>query len=60
MKTMSSTGASWPMAWMAVVTFVFYLVSGGKAYYLSGAIVPLLAAGEISGEKSGDPKNAAV
>jgi hypothetical protein len=34
-----------PVAWMAVVTFVFYLVSGGKAYYLSGAIVPLLAAG---------------
>jgi 4-amino-4-deoxy-L-arabinose transferase-like glycosyltransferase len=34
-----------PVAWMAVVTFVFYLVTGGKAYYLSGAIVPLLAAG---------------
>jgi Dolichyl-phosphate-mannose-protein mannosyltransferase len=34
-----------PVAWMFVVTFVFYLVSGGKAYYLSGAIVPLLAAG---------------
>jgi 4-amino-4-deoxy-L-arabinose transferase-like glycosyltransferase len=34
-----------PLAWMFVVTFVFFLLSGGKAYYLSGAIVPLLAAG---------------
>jgi hypothetical protein len=34
-----------PVGWVAVVTFVFYLLTGGKAYYLSGAIVPLLAAG---------------
>jgi hypothetical protein len=34
-----------PIGWMAVVTFLFYLVTGGKAYYLSGALVPLLAAG---------------
>ncbi len=34
-----------PLAWMFVVTFVFFLLSSGKAYYLSGAIVPLLAAG---------------
>ncbi len=37
--------AARPVAWMFVVTFIFYLVSGGKAYYLSGAILPLLAAG---------------
>jgi 4-amino-4-deoxy-L-arabinose transferase-like glycosyltransferase len=34
-----------PLGWMFVVTFVFFLFSSGKAYYLSGAIVPLLAAG---------------
>jgi 4-amino-4-deoxy-L-arabinose transferase-like glycosyltransferase len=34
-----------PIAWVFLVTFVFFLLSGGKAYYLAGAIVPLLAAG---------------
>jgi 4-amino-4-deoxy-L-arabinose transferase-like glycosyltransferase len=34
-----------PIGWMFVVTFVFFLLAGGKAYYLSGAILPLLAAG---------------
>jgi 4-amino-4-deoxy-L-arabinose transferase-like glycosyltransferase len=34
-----------PIGWMFLVTFVFFLVTGGKSYYLSGAIVPLLAAG---------------
>ena len=34
-----------PLGWTFVVTFVFFLLTGGKAYYLTGAIVPLLAAG---------------
>ncbi len=34
-----------PLAWIFLVTFVFFLLTGGKAYYLVGAIVPLLAAG---------------
>lgn len=34
-----------PLGWILVVTFVFFLLTGGKAYYLSGAIVPALVAG---------------
>jgi hypothetical protein len=34
-----------PIGWMFVVTFVFFLLAGGKAYYLSGPILPLLGAG---------------
>ena len=34
-----------PIGWTFVVTFVFFLLTGGKAYYLAGAILPLLAAG---------------
>ncbi len=34
-----------PLGWMFVVTFLFFLFSNGKAYYLTGAMVPLLAAG---------------
>jgi 4-amino-4-deoxy-L-arabinose transferase-like glycosyltransferase len=34
-----------PIAWMFVVTFVFFLFTHGKAYYLAGAVLPLLAAG---------------
>ena len=34
-----------PLGWMFLVTFLFFLISNGKAYYLAGAIVPLLAAG---------------
>jgi hypothetical protein len=34
-----------PLGWVFVVTFVFFLVTGGKAYYLAGAVPPLLAAG---------------
>ncbi|MET0837563.1 MAG: glycosyltransferase family 39 protein [Marmoricola sp.] len=34
-----------PIGWAFVVTFVFFLFTSGKAYYLSGAIMPLLAAG---------------
>jgi 4-amino-4-deoxy-L-arabinose transferase-like glycosyltransferase len=34
-----------PLAWMFVVTAVFFLLTSGKAYYLSGPILPLLAAG---------------
>ena len=34
-----------PLAWMFVVTYVFFLLTGGKAYYLAGAVPPLLAAG---------------
>jgi hypothetical protein len=34
-----------PLGWIFVVTFVFFLLTGGKAYYVTGAIVPLLAAG---------------
>ena len=30
-----------------MVTFLFFLVTGGKAYYLAGAIPPLLAAGAV-------------
>src|SRR4029079_5420459 len=34
-----------PLAGMCVVTFVFFLFTHGKAYYLAGPILPLLAAG---------------
>jgi hypothetical protein len=34
-----------PIAWTFVVTFVFFLFTHGKAYYLAGAVLPLLAAG---------------
>lgn len=34
-----------PLAWTFVVTFVFFLLSHGKSYYLAGAVLPLLAAG---------------
>jgi 4-amino-4-deoxy-L-arabinose transferase-like glycosyltransferase len=34
-----------PIGWTFVITFVFFLVTAGKAYYLSGAVLPLLAAG---------------
>ncbi len=34
-----------PIGWAFVVTFVFFLLAGGKAYYVSGPLVPLLAAG---------------
>ena len=34
-----------PIGWMFVVTFVFFLFSHGKSYYLAGPILPLLAAG---------------
>lgn len=34
-----------PIGWMFVVTFLFFLLTGGKSYYLSGAVLPLLAAG---------------
>ncbi len=34
-----------PIGWTFVVTFVFFLLTSGKAYYLAGAILPLLAAG---------------
>ena len=34
-----------PLGWLFVVTFLFFVLTGGKAYYLVGAIVPLLAAG---------------
>jgi 4-amino-4-deoxy-L-arabinose transferase-like glycosyltransferase len=34
-----------PLAWIFVVTFVFFLLTGGKAYYVVGAIVPPLVAG---------------
>ena len=34
-----------PIGWIFVVTFVFFLLTSGKAYYLAGAILPLLAAG---------------
>jgi 4-amino-4-deoxy-L-arabinose transferase-like glycosyltransferase len=36
-----------PLGWVFVVTFLFFLVTGGKAYYLAGAIPPLLAAGAV-------------
>jgi 4-amino-4-deoxy-L-arabinose transferase-like glycosyltransferase len=36
-----------PLGWLFVVTFAFYLLSGGKSYYLAGAIPPLLAAGAV-------------
>ncbi|MET1000070.1 MAG: glycosyltransferase family 39 protein [Marmoricola sp.] len=34
-----------PIGWTFVVAFVLFLLTHGKAYYLSGAILPLLAAG---------------
>ena len=34
-----------PLGWVFVVTLVFFLLTGGKAYYLAGAIPALLAAG---------------
>lgn len=34
-----------PLAWILLVTFVFFLLTGGKAYYLTGALIPPLAAG---------------
>ncbi|MET0998007.1 MAG: glycosyltransferase family 39 protein, partial [Marmoricola sp.] len=34
-----------PLGWVFVVTFVFFLLSGGKSYYLAGAVPALLAAG---------------
>ena len=34
-----------PLGWVFVVTFVFFLLTGGKSYYLAGAIPALLAAG---------------
>lgn len=37
-----------PLAWIFLVTFAFFLLTGGKAYYLAGAIVPLLAAGCVA------------
>jgi len=37
--------AARPVGWMFVVTFGFFLVTGGKGYYVAGAIVPMLAAG---------------
>ena len=36
-----------PLGWVFVVTFLFFLVTGGKAYYLAGAVPPLLAAGAV-------------
>ncbi len=36
-----------PLAWIFLVTFGFFLVTGGKAYYVAGAIPPLLAAGTV-------------
>ena len=36
-----------PIGWVFVVTFLFFLVTGGKAYYLAGAVPPLLAAGAV-------------
>ena len=34
-----------PIGWMFVVAFVFFLFAHGKAYYLAGPVLPLLAAG---------------
>ena len=34
-----------PLGWVFVVTFAFFLITGGKSYYLAGAIPALLAAG---------------
>jgi hypothetical protein len=34
-----------PLGWVFVVTFAFFLLTGGKPYYLAGAIPALLAAG---------------
>ena len=36
-----------PLGWIFVVTFLFFLVTGGKGYYVVGAIPPLLAAGSV-------------
>ncbi len=36
-----------PLAWIFLVTFVVFLATGGKAYYLAGAIPPLLTAGAV-------------
>ena len=36
-----------PLAWSFTVTFAFFLLTGGKAYYLAGAVPPLLAAGAV-------------
>ena len=34
-----------PLGWMFLVVTLVFLVTGGKGYYLAGAIVPLVAAG---------------
>ena len=39
------SGAAAAPGWIFLVTFVFFLLTGGKAYYVVGAIAPLLAAG---------------
>jgi 4-amino-4-deoxy-L-arabinose transferase-like glycosyltransferase len=36
-----------PLGWIFLVSFAFFLVTGGKAYYVAGAIPPLLAAGSV-------------
>ena len=36
-----------PLAWVFVVTFALFLATGGKAYYLVGAVPALLAAGSV-------------
>lgn len=36
-----------PLGWVFVVTFVLFLLTGGKGYYLVGAIPALLAAGSV-------------
>lgn len=40
-------GAARPLAWAFLAVTVVFLVTGGKGYYLAGAIPPLVAAGSV-------------